>query len=489
MNADKSVLSAAFLMCAHSFRVKRIVTLNVLFFVFATFGLPARSRLVDFCFIKNILHKNDMETIFCQRKESTMNEQTEMQTWTPPDGALVQAPALGAITPAQARVDAVSTVLHAAIQRASTLDLTTEQVQALKADFPDEAFKAGAAGKEHLIYIEHAFLRDRLDDVIGMGKWAIIRTRPHWGEEYQTGKREQAVRVYAECALVVKGCFVSEAIGEMTYFPNNPSQNYGDAAEGAVTAAFRRCCKNFGVGLQAWKKDFADGWKRRQQSGTPRNAPQSSYTAPPAPTAPKAPQERPAATAQQVVGGASSKTRGWMLAKLKDTFSILDIQNYAVARQFIQKGGTLNDWPLNTVPTTGPAYRDLAGKIQAWIDSKQAPDTDAPPEDFIPGAEVPPVNGDDFSEGFWNAQICVPRAGMKRAEYVNNPDTIRSLYEATKGGDQKARQRLFGLAKEWSPQPWVDQNGNTRQPSKGDTDCREALDTFLDWHETKGGEQ
>jgi hypothetical protein len=178
------------------------------------------------------------------------------------------------LTPAQSRVESVGRTLDAAMNRASTLMLTPDEIAALKADFPDEAFKPGAAGKEHLIYIEHAFLRDRMDQVLGMGQWALLRTRPLWAEEFRTEKGQQATRIYADCALIVRGCMVSEAIGDMVYYPNNASQNYGDAAEGAMTAAFRRCAKNFGVGLQAWKKDFGDGWWARKRGQTPRqNAP------------------------------------------------------------------------------------------------------------------------------------------------------------------------------------------------------------------------
>lgn len=186
------------------------------------------------------------------------------------------------MTPAQARVESVARVMDAAMNKASTLILTPEENAGLEADFPDEAFKPGAAGKQDLIYIEHAFLRDRFNSVIGRGQWAILRTRPHWAEEHSN-----SVRIYADCALLVRGCMVAEAIGEMTYFKNNAASNYGDAAEGAVTAAFRRCAKNFGVGLQAWKKDWCEGWWARKKSGArPQPAPQQSApkTTQPAPT-------------------------------------------------------------------------------------------------------------------------------------------------------------------------------------------------------------
>lgn len=187
------------------------------------------------------------------------------------------------LTPAQSRINAVSRVMNSATERASTLILTPEESRALAADFPDEAFRYGAAGKENLIYIEHASLRDRFNEVLGLGQWTILRTRPHWAEEYQVWDKNKncykpAVRVYADCALLIRGCLVAEGIGDMTYHPDNPAMNFGDAAEGAQTQAFRRCAKNFGVGIQAWKKDWCEAWMRKHPQGTrPAPAPKETH--------------------------------------------------------------------------------------------------------------------------------------------------------------------------------------------------------------------
>src|ERR1035437_7396338 len=77
------------------------------------------------------------------------------------------------ITASQAKIDAIADLTHSAYQKAATLKITAEESDTLRKDFPDEAFKPGAAGKENLIYIEHAFLRDRFTEVFGMGTWAI----------------------------------------------------------------------------------------------------------------------------------------------------------------------------------------------------------------------------------------------------------------------------------------------------------------------------
>ncbi len=410
-----------------------------------------------------------------------MSEQTELDQWKPPGGDVAAyTPPVPDVarTPAQARVEAVSTLLHGAYQRASTLVLTPEQDQALSEDFPDEAFKPGASGKEHLIYIEHAFLRDRFNSVFGRGQWAMVRTRPHWAEEFRTGKGTMATRIYAEAALLVKGCYVGESIGEMVYYPNNESQNYGDAAEGAMTAAFRRCAKNFGVGLQAHKKDFAEGWRQRQRQGA------STAQRPPQTTAPAATQSRSTATAS--IGAATAKTREWMLAKLSASFSLLDIQNWAVKHGVITAGAVMaTDWPLDKVPTTGSGIRDLAMKIQEWIATQSTPEQQGVEEE-------PPIQegpGDEMTQSFWDVGITVPRAGMRGEavkQYRASPDTIRTLYNAMKDGDEPSRTRLWGLAKGWTPQPWVGADGATRQPGAADIAARTALDEFLAWHDGKG---
>ena len=195
-------------------------------------------------------------------------------------------PARAPVTAAQAKIDAVASLTMAAYQKAATLVITPEQSAALGADFPDEAFKPGAAGKEHLLYIEHAFLRDRLSSVFGMGQWAII-PRNRWAEEFTTAKGTPGSRVYVEAMLVIKGCFVGEAVGAMEYYPKNESQNYGDAVEGAKTAAFRRCAKELGVGLQAWKKDWCDGWWARRRGG--RDFSKNAQDKPGAPGPPQGP--------------------------------------------------------------------------------------------------------------------------------------------------------------------------------------------------------
>ena len=234
------------------------------------------------------------------------------------------------LTSQQSRVNAVNMVMLAAMNRASTLVLTPEESKALAADFPDEAFKYGAAGKEDLIYIEHPFLRDRFNEVFGLGRWTIIRTEPYKMEPYEVadkfkGGKKPAIRVYANCALLIRGCFVAEAVGDMSYFPDNATMNYGDAAEGAQTQAFRRCAKNFGVGIQAWKKDFCEEWKHRN--------PKVGYKTPPkAETKSETKSETEVVDARAKLDELLDLIGGYSLDKVKDHFTKVSAGRYIVKR-------------------------------------------------------------------------------------------------------------------------------------------------------------
>lgn len=189
--------------------------------------------------------------------------------------AIVQEkPASTKRTPTEAKADAVGNLLAAAVARASELRLTPEETKALKADFPDESFRKGAAGKENLIYIEHIHLRNRMDEVLGMGQWSIVQLS-RWNEAFdyadRHGQKHEGIKVFVEGALIVRGCYCGQSIGDMDYYPTNASVNLGDAVEGAKSAVLRRCAKEFGIGLQAWSKTWCEGWWARQGTKTPTN--------------------------------------------------------------------------------------------------------------------------------------------------------------------------------------------------------------------------
>jgi len=99
-------------------------------------------------------------------------------------------------------------------------------------------------------------------------------------------------------------------------------------------------------------------------------------------------------------------------------------------------------------------------------------------------SEPEPLEPQGADEWFWDVIISVPRKGQRKAEYEQNPDTIRSLYVSGKNGNDEDRQRLFGLAHKMDLKP-REYNGKTYPPSEADKQTRKALDAFLEYEKSK----
>lgn len=165
-------------------------------------------------------------------------------------------------SPAESRIKSVNALLTKAYENASLMKITKEESKELRADFQDSDFQRGAGGDPNFLYLDYTALKNRLNDVLGLGQWAFMQTRT-WSEDYRTAKGEIATRVYIEGALLIRGCYAGSAVGDMVYYKNNPKISYGDAYEGAKTSSFRRCTKDFGIGLQAYSRDWTDKWKAK----------------------------------------------------------------------------------------------------------------------------------------------------------------------------------------------------------------------------------
>ena len=281
------------------------------------------------------------------------------------------------VTATQARVEAVADALKVAYANASQLKLTPEEAKALAEDFPDEAFRLGAGGDPNLIYIEHAYLRMRLNSVLGVGAAVPIRRR-EWAEEFQyykDGQRKTGIRVYADIVLVVRGCVVGESIGDAVYYPENAKTNYSDALESAKSNAFRRCCKEFGVGLQAWLKGWCEGWKARQQpagrSGGYQRPPQPAPTQP----SPQSGAKPPAKSGDVLPQEATPEQFQKFMAALNPV-------REPATEYFKRKGwlpdkpeAVLEELPIKHVPKTKREFDSIMAELEAWMDGEQqAPD-------------------------------------------------------------------------------------------------------------------
>lgn len=409
-----------------------------------------------------------------------MNEQTEESQAVAIRSGEIETPPTNIIqvTPAQARIESVAAALDTAYKNASTLKLSDTEAASLAEDFPDEAFRTGAGGDDRLIYIEHAYLRQRLNKVLGVGAAVPIRRR-EWVEDFQyckDGKNNLGHRVYVDVALLVRGCLVGEAIGDGVYYPNNAKTNYSDALESAKSNAFRRCCKEFGVGLQAWMKGFSEGWMSRQNA--PRQSGGYQQAAPPRQMPPKATVEPKKATSEAVLPKeATEATREWMLLNLSRQFNDPDLIAYAEHKKWILPSVEgLSEIPLSFVPTTKEALGEIVRDVEKFL--KVVWSGTMSPVDVVIQDELP--------EEIASVKISVPRAGTKRVEYLANQDTIGSLYASAKAGNDSDRKRLWGLAQEWSPQPYTNPtSGKTYQPTKEDHQTRAGLDAFLEFEESK----
>jgi hypothetical protein len=334
-------------------------------------------------------------------RNETVDETPEPASELPaviPSGAVGQAlppeEIKAPVTAAQAKVNAIAELTMSAYQKAGTLELTPEDSAALQEPFPDEAFQPGAAGKENLIYIEHSALRDRLNKVLGLGQWSII-PRNRWAEPFKFFSKwdktqREGTRIYVEAMLVVRGAFVAEAVGSMDYYPNDAT-NYGDAVEGAKTSALRRCCKEFGIGLQAWSKDWCEGWWLRRRQGARKAASPAARPAQPAATAPAPQTAHPAPPARPAPAPAAHaptpesperKLARWIqlmrqAATNHDEYAV----EVLVDHDILMPNESLEDYPIEKLPSTRRVAEALLEEISARAGAAPtAPYAPPPPE-------------------------------------------------------------------------------------------------------------
>lgn len=210
----------------------------------------------------------------------------------------------------------------------------------------------------------------------------------------------------------------------------------------------------------------------------------------PVPRPPSEPHQ-PVKVAQKPTGGTQAGQNTAMIGALKQRIEKLKVSlgpklDYATAylKVFTVSGsdqGTslmpnedVSDLSETSVDWLAHNWGDFIKRLDAYIEDQGG---------LGPVAGTPAAPAED-PDWFWDVIVVVPRRGMKKAEYQKNPDTIRSLYDAMKAGDEDAQARLWGLAEQWTPEPWTSPKGQVYQPSEADLKCRKALDAYLE-HEKK----
>lgn len=203
------------------------------------------------------------------------------------------------------------------------------------------------------------------------------------------------------------------------------------------------------------------------------------------------PPAKPAAPkfAERAAHFPTEKFRTKMISELK---AGLGEPNRMIVEEYFRKlenpsqlmpGEELESLPLRFVPATKEQMLALHSKIMGFSSGEPAAPAFPPhpePEDTKPSPKPKAAASSD--ESWRNVIISLPRKGMKRDEYLANPDTIGSLFDLRHGNDeeaQAARQRLFGLLK-WEPKP-REFKGKIYQPSDSDWATHKGLQQFAAW--------
>ena len=106
-----------------------------------------------------------------------------------------------------------------------------------------------------LIYLPEIKYRRILNRAFGPGAWSLL--------PMEITVSPQDNMLYYKGALFVLGRFVSEAIGEQQYFPDNDRMSYATAAESAKSNCLMRCCKDLGIASDLWDPTFVRSWVSR----------------------------------------------------------------------------------------------------------------------------------------------------------------------------------------------------------------------------------
>lgn len=351
----------------------------------------------------------------------------------------VQAEPSPTATPEQTRNLSVGQALDAAYQKASELRLTPDEDAALSAPFGDDAVEIRP--HDGLLWIPHIHISRRLSTVLGRGQWSLI-CRRYWMDG-------DAQQVYADCVMMIRGCFVGESIGAQQFQPRNARMNYSDAIEAAQSEALRRIAgKRLNCGDQVWDPGFCREWcakyavqqngkwsrKRHQDAPTPKTVHPKPENAPASHSEPK--------NAVPAQHEATEKTREWMIKELAPVADrALEVFR---SWDWLMPNEGLADLPLRYVPTTRAAMATLLGEISKADEPKQPP---------------PPESDNDGGSDDWRS-FKVP--------FGNDKGTPL---------DELDKKKLFGWWANFEVKD-VDEDGNPRKPEwiESDQEFRDALD-------------
>lgn len=175
----------------------------------------------------------------------------------------------------------------------------------------------------------------------------------------------------------------------------------------------------------------------------------------------------------------------------------LEVTRNSKEEFFIDPGQMLQDVALEDLralvnhwdKTVNPKFIDWQLQRRAQ-EMKHTPPTQTAPATPLPADSPRPASltgamGKD-PEWFMEVIVPIPHKGMKKADYMKNPDTIGSLFRA-RHSNREAMRRLMGFVGHYVPEGWTNPRTNVRTPpSEADKAFRVALDAFSEWYEKHG---
>jgi hypothetical protein len=157
----------------------------------------------------------------------------------------------------QSNDDFLRQVVIAQIQTGelATLDLTKEQEEILYAPVQDDEVDIRPDG---LVFASWTFYATRLRRAFGM-KWALLPASQPKATTTQDGKPCIVWDFY----LFVGGKYVAYAVGEHIEERMGRGMSYTESLESAKSNALMRCCKQIGIGLELWDRNWIEIWKKK----------------------------------------------------------------------------------------------------------------------------------------------------------------------------------------------------------------------------------
>lgn len=136
---------------------------------------------------------------------------------------------------------------------ASSLKLTDEENTKISAIFSDDLIEIRPDGH---IYLPQSYYRNRLNESVGIGQWGLIPKGSH--QEINGGK----TKLFFNGVLVIRGCFVAEAVGEAELHSTNENQSIATVWESAKSDCITRCCKDLSIAKQIYEPAFVRRWQK-----------------------------------------------------------------------------------------------------------------------------------------------------------------------------------------------------------------------------------